>query len=530
MKRVLSMIIALALVLSVACSVFGTVSAEDVSTETPVEAFGELLKAWNSVADKNVPTDGAWVPEYATANAPEWQKMKRFSSDIYKGFSGAGQFSSQPAINLDEGTTDEPSRFVILLANQWGDGNWWDMVGISYTVPADGTYLLSCPLIKAGTETAFLNGNEGRIRLTKNGEKIWPTDKDTAVVNQYVAPAFADMQLELKSGDILRFEGYGQKVNAVNKENTDWENHIALNPTIAKVVDNNNNNTVDNSGNGTDLSPTPDQTTVPDATPDSAGTPASASKVEEVINANASLKAAHAANNKKLNAWRAMYLDANCENGPKDMMITDTMFSMKSIDSAMPFINPYDTGVILNANMWADGVGGYWDKAVLAYVPSESQTIKLRGSAANKKISNLVAADEKDPTQILTSLTVSEARVAIFIGEKKIWPTDKDYVIINANTSIDFPELELNLKKGDKLYIMSYGAMPGQEITGNMNSEWRNHVLMDPEVVVLSHGGNGGATSNKTGATFPLFAVLGCVVVSAGALIVLGKKRLEAIR
>ena len=535
MKKVLSIVTAIVLVLSVACGVFGVVSAE----ETPSKAFVVLEAAHTATADKQAPANTYdWAAEYTTSNLSEneWKPMNCVSSTVgsetSKGFSYASTLGTQPAVNMDF-----ESAYVVLLANQWGSSTFWDMSAVAFKAPEAGNYQISCSTIKAFNAESFTNGNEGHIYVTKNNEKIWPTDKDFEVVSQTQSPTFADMELTLAAGDVIRFVGYGADAGSAGKVNTNyaWANHIAINPSVLKI---DNGGTTPppagEGGEGGSVTPPPageggeGGSTTPPPAGDTGAQQTPPAPKEEVINANACLKEAQAAGNEKLHPWRAYYIDANCENGPKLMKITDTMFSMKKQDAALPYINPSDNGVVLCANQWADG-GLYWDKSVLAYVPGESQTIKLRGSAANKKISNLVGVDEGNGSA-MTSLTETEGRVAIYIGDKKVWPTDKEFAVVNSTTSIDFPELELTLKKGDKLYIMAYGAVPGKEITENINGEWRNHILMDPEVVVLSRGGNGGATANKTGATTPIFAVLCAAVVSAGAVVVLGKKRLAVSR
>ncbi len=177
--------------------------------------------------------------------------------------------------------------------------------------------------------------------------------------------------------------------------------------------------------------------------------------------------------------WRPVYLDANCENGWKNMKANEETFSMKLTDFALPFVFiPEYGGVLLNANQWADG-GIYWDKAGLMYkAPCAHSAILKAGS-----ITSISAASETEAG----ALTTTEGRVAIYKNDKKIWPTDRDFAVIRAGEPVEFPELALELEKGDVIVIEAYGAAPGRdtEITDDTKGEWRNHILMDPVMEVL---------------------------------------------
>lgn len=172
--------------------------------------------------------------------------------------------------------------------------------------------------------------------------------------------------------------------------------------------------------------------------------------------------------------WKPVFLDANCISGWKEMYAVTETFSMKTLDFALPFVYPStdNNGLILNANQWASD-SAYWDKAGVAfYCPGRCQAV-LRGSDKNGKIA---AASDTNAD----ALTKTEGRIEIYLNDELIWPTDKDFAIVNSTTAIDFPEIELDLYPGDVVVIAGYGAKPGEDIRANTNGTWENHILLDP--------------------------------------------------
>ncbi|MBE6791952.1 MAG: SGNH/GDSL hydrolase family protein [Ruminococcaceae bacterium] len=170
--------------------------------------------------------------------------------------------------------------------------------------------------------------------------------------------------------------------------------------------------------------------------------------------------------------WVPVYCDKARVNW-EVMQTGKETFSFKATDWALPYVHPKaDGGVVLNANQWADG-GSWWDRAGIIFTAPADQDVILT-SGDIKTISAGGAGQ----------LTTTEARVAIYLNGTKIWPADADYAAINRNTSVNFPELPLSLKKGDMIAIEGYGAVPGGKITDSVNSAWNNQVIMDPVIVV----------------------------------------------
>ena len=176
--------------------------------------------------------------------------------------------------------------------------------------------------------------------------------------------------------------------------------------------------------------------------------------------------------------WKPVFLDANCISGWKEMYAVTETFSMKTIDFALPFVYPSadNNGLILNANQWAAD-SAYWDKAGVAFYSPGRCTAVLRGSDKNGKIA---AASDTNAD----ALTKTEGRIEVYLNDELIWPTDKDFAIVNSDTAIDFPEIELDLYPGDVVVIAGYGAKPGEDIRANTNGTWENHILLDPVIEI----------------------------------------------
>ena len=114
-------------------------------------------------------------------------------------------------------------------------------------------------------------------------------------------------------------------------------------------------------------------------------------------------------------------------------------------------------------------------------------------------------------------LKKTEGRVAIYLNDRKIWPKDADYAAVKQGESVDFPELALDLKKGDVILIEGYGAMPGEDITGDTGGEWQNQILLDPVICVQREDGAPEAGSSAVPALTALIWPLLLTVTTAGA-------------
>ena len=254
-----------------------------------------------------------------------------------------------------------------------------------------------------------------------------------------------------------RFEGFGGEVGQDVTHNTnDYKNDIFLNPAIAKVkatASSSSSTPSSSSSTSSSSSSVPSSSSSSAVSTNPATTTAAAPK-GVTYSAHDSLLESLQAGSVAANAlWKPVYLDANCEDGWKDMLVNPESFSMKSMDFALPYIYiPESGGVILNANQWAAG-GPYWDKSGVAYTAPKTQKVVLKAG----DIKTISAAVEYDQGRC-------PKRKAgwLFTKTEKIWPANADYAAVQQGKSVDFPELELNLKKGDVIVIEGYGAMPGQ--------------------------------------------------------------------
>ncbi len=383
---------------------------------------------------------------------------------------------------------------VLLNANQWASAGWWDKSGIRFTAPADQSVILrggELRTISAGSENA-LKKTEGRVAIYLNDRKIWPEDADYAVVKQGESVDFPELALDLKKGDVIVIEGYGAMPGEDITGDTggEWQNQILLDPVVEVP---------ESSGTTTTTAPAEGTTTT--ETQPVRETEYRASEVLLGYLRDGKLPADA--------LWKPLYLDANCENGWKRMLLNGETFSMKATDWAMPYVYPIpDGGVLLNANQWANG-GAYWDKAGIAYTAPEAQKVILRGGA----IRTISAGNEN-------ALQKTEGRVAIYLNDRKIWPKDADYAAVKQGESVDFPELALDLKKGDIILIEGYGAMPGEDITGDTGGEWQNQILLDPVICVQRGDGVPEAGSSAAPALTAAFAC-----AAAGAAVTVLRRR-----
>ncbi len=80
------------------------------------------------------------------------------------------------------------------------------IISATLNIPKDGFYKMS-----ADKARIYASGEmTPKIRITVNGEKVWPEDKKWEIVEQPV-DSFANMVLELKAGDKLRFEATAEE-------------------------------------------------------------------------------------------------------------------------------------------------------------------------------------------------------------------------------------------------------------------------------------------------------------------------------
>jgi hypothetical protein len=96
---------------------------------------------------------------------------------------------------------------------------------------------------------------------------------------------------------------------------------------------------------------------------------------------------------------------------------------------------------------------------------------------------------------------------------------------------VAFPEIALDLKKGDIILIEAYGAKRGGTITDAHGGGWQNHILMDPVIAMPvaddnTNDDNGSSEENPdTGvATLPVVAAM-LATIGASGLVIVNRKR-----
>ncbi len=208
-----------------------------VYTKPAVTAAAQTKKAATDFSDDKIGLNWgnySWKFVYTNSNfgMTGWTNMS-----LADGASGSFSYTGTVG-NIPYALTDGDQ--VILNANQWGDGTWWDIAGVQYVAPEAADYLLTCPILTPGSD-AFdaASAKEGRVIVTRNGEKIWPADADYASITQSEYPSFLPLKVTLAKGDVLRFEAYGALIEGENKANgaPRDKNRITLSPAIAQIVD-----------------------------------------------------------------------------------------------------------------------------------------------------------------------------------------------------------------------------------------------------------------------------------------------------
>lgn len=209
--------------------------------------------------------------------------------------------------------------------------------------------------------------------------------------------------------------------------------------------------------------------------------------------------------------WKPVFTNANSVDW-NDMTAYAETFSFAG-NWSLPYVwMPENGGVVLNANQWATG-GPFWDKAGISYTSPKAQKVVLKAG----DIKTISAGTEN-------ALSTVEGRVAIYKNGAKIWPKDKDFVSVKQGVTVDFPELELNLKKGDVIVIEGYGAKVGGEINDDVGGSWENQILMDP-VIFIPDDQTGGNNPGTGVSSLPLFVGALLCVGAAGAVVCARKRR-----
>ncbi|MBR7071159.1 MAG: carboxypeptidase regulatory-like domain-containing protein [Clostridia bacterium] len=410
-------------------------------SDNGVTAFRSIWNE-NSASPSDLVWDNYnWRAEYTNANLSEWVSMKMTGTE--GSFSFNGTHESQPASYVYNNS-------IILLANQWGGGGWWDKSGVAYVCKEAGNYLLTCDQIRAALSNSFAvaNGNEGRLSLTKNGVKIWPVDADYATITATSAPAFEPMQIPLEAGDILRFEGYGATVGSTDMSNGgNWENHIAITPAIAKIID------------------------VSYKTPDVQKLSVTAYK--DLFAAWAD--SASATLNWDNYQWYAQYQTSNTGNWVNMVRATDQYgtvgFGYSASANSQPCLNVADNGVYLSANQWGSGAG-WWDKSGIAFTAPKSGIYYLTCS-------------EIKPYRETDLVSEHEGRVVLTKNGQKIWPQNADFASVTQNSTPTFNPMTIELNQGDVLRFETTSALIGATELDNGGNYFNNAIYLAPEINAL---------------------------------------------
>ena len=507
-------------ILALAIGMSAIVIADENESNKPVSAKEVLAASLNTLqapTDESVdsleqPSDAVWQAEFTDANKTEWFTMKMFADKWGKGFCFETSESvwSQPRVATDD-------NGVVLEANPWSGGGYWDMSSIVYTATEAGTYELAAgnyktiSSVKLGEDSYSLSaeGGAGLVAIYKNDIQIWPEEEDWAIIKHGAPVDFPTLTIQLAAGDKVRIEGVAGKDDGTlgqgnpNAGLPSGGNRILLDPVITKTP----------SQTTSDESTTSQEST----TSEDSGTVSPESTVSEApkgttVSARADLlKSLEAGDVLADCAWKPVFTNANSVDWNEMTAYAET-FSFSG-NWSLPYVwMPENGGVVLNANQWATG-GPFWDKAGISYTSPKAQKVVLKAG----DIKTISAGTE-------TALSTVEGRVAIYKNGAKIWPKDKDFVSVKQGVSVDFPELELTLKKGDVIVIEGYGAKVGGEINDDVGGSWENQILMDP-VIFIPDDQSAGNNPGTGVSSLPLFIGALLCAGAAGAVVCARKRR-----
>lgn len=508
-------------ILALAIGMSGMVIASEGASSTSVSAKGVLAASLDTLqaptdettASLAQPSGAVWQAEFTDANKTEWFTMKMFADKWGKGFCFDTSESvwSQPRVATDD-------NGITLEANPWSGGGFWDMSSVVYKAAEAGTYELSAgnykkiSSVNLGGDNGYslsAEGGAGLVAIYKNDIQIWPDDADWAIIKHGAPVDFPTLTIQLAAGDKVRIEGTAGKDDGTmgqgnpNAALPSGGNRILLDPVITKKP----------AQTTSDESTTSQEST----TSENSGTASPESTVSEApkgttVSARVELlKSLEAGKVLGDSIWKPVFTNANSVDW-NDMTAYAETFSFAG-NWSLPYVwMPENGGVVLNANQWATG-GPFWDKAGISYTSPKAQKVVLKAG----DIKTISAGTEN-------ALSTVEGRVAIYKNGAKIWPKDKDFVSVKQGVTVDFPELELNLKKGDVIVIEGYGAKVGGEINDDVGGSWENQILMDP-VIFIPDDQTGGNNPGTGVSSLPLFVGALLCVGAAGAVVCARKRR-----
>lgn len=203
-----------------------TLPQAEPATHNAREILLDMLQK-GEVAD-----DAVWKPVYLDANCISgWKDM--VTND--ESFSMKTLDFALPYVFVTE-----KAGGIVLNANQWANGGlYWDKAGIAYYATGRCRAKLHAGDIKtiaaaSESDAGALTKTEGRVEIYLNDEKIWPADKDYAVVKSGAPIDFPELELDLYPGDVVVIAAYGAAPGEDIKADTggSWQNHILLDPVM----------------------------------------------------------------------------------------------------------------------------------------------------------------------------------------------------------------------------------------------------------------------------------------------------------
>ncbi len=157
----------------------------------------ETKRAYNLVKENTVPQlDPFWSYEY-TINPVDikWKRASQYGNSYHNipnaAYNGVQFNNGIFGLTICSG----------LLELCEAEGGTVPIVSATLTVPSDGFYKIGANKARIYAESDMIP----KIRITVNGEKVWPEDKQWEIIETEV-DSFSNSVYELKTGDKLRFE------------------------------------------------------------------------------------------------------------------------------------------------------------------------------------------------------------------------------------------------------------------------------------------------------------------------------------
>lgn len=216
-KKFVGLVLALSLVLTLLCPSFVAIAADE-----ELDLVFDIAEDYSDTQGQN-----NWYYKYRTVTNGVEGSLTEYS---YQSSWGTGRWAA--------GSQDR-EHGIIVGPSDGGFGANGMVVGqtssddIAYNPvrefvsPYNGTATITSPTLQGGSIYTIVYA-----RILKNGEKIWPSDKDWFTISGNAANAFEGLNVNLYAGDSIVFEVKRAKFSEMTAGYTGDQQRISWNPVI----------------------------------------------------------------------------------------------------------------------------------------------------------------------------------------------------------------------------------------------------------------------------------------------------------